>query len=106
VLAILGKEEEFRATFFLPLGRSMEEDLTLQWSLESELLNYEILSGKYPEAVQRMKQINEHFPQVGDYGWLNLPIYDRIRKDYPAFVEAVSQLKLPPRIMDSKIIKM
>jgi TolB-like protein len=106
VLAILGKEEEFRATFFLPLGRSMEEDLTLQWSLESEMLNFQILSGNYPDAVQRLKQINEHFPQVGDYGWLNLPIYDRIKKEHPAFAEAVSQLKLPPRIMDSKIIKM
>ncbi len=105
VLAILGKEVDFNAQFD-GQERNVAEDLTEQWGLEREWLNYHIFSGDYPEAIKRLKQVNEHFPQVGDYGWLNLPIYDRIKKDYPAFAEAVSQLKLPPRIMDSKIIKM
>lgn len=104
VLAILGREEEFRAT--QQAHRNTLQDTGMQWRIESEELQYHLLSGNYPEAVQRLKQINAHFPQVGQYGWLNEPIYDRIKEEYPAFSEAVSQLKLPPRIMDSKIIKM
>ncbi len=105
VLAILGREQDHKTLLGIR-KRNLDEDLTEQWYMESGLIEYSILSGNYPEAVERLKQINAHFPQVGNYGWLNLPIYDRIKKEHPAFVEAVSQLKLPPRIMDSKIIKM
>ena len=99
VLAILGEEEEFKNLLEQP-GRNREEDLYQQWSVESDILSFLILSGNYAEATQALKAINKEFPQVGDYGWLNLPIYDRIKSEYPAFREALSHLKTPPRIVN------
>ena len=68
--------------------------------MESDIISFLILSGNYAEATQALKAINKEFPQVGDYGWLNLPIYDRIKSEYPAFREALSHLKTPPRIVN------
>ncbi len=104
VLALTGNEKEFRKTLEQP-GRNIEEDLSLQWTMETEMLTFLILSGKHAEATKSLKDINQRYPQVGDYGWLNQPIYDRIRTEYPAFVEAFNQLKMPPRIMDTKLIR-
>lgn len=98
VLAILGKEQEFRQLLEQP-GRNLEEDLSLQWSVDSDILSYLILSGNYAEATSALKEINREFPQVGDYGWLNLPIYDRIKSEYSPFKEALKGLKLPPHFI-------
>lgn len=105
VLAILGKELEFRKTFVL-IGRNLEEDRSLQWNINAEILSFLALSGKYEDAVQALREINTDFPQVGDYAWLNLPIYDRIKKEYPEFASAIQKIKMPPRLANSKLIKM
>ncbi|MBL7851991.1 MAG: hypothetical protein JNN04_13905 [Cyclobacteriaceae bacterium] len=99
VLAILGREQEFRSLLEQP-GRNLEEDLYLQWSVESDILSFLILSGNYAEATLALKAISKEFPQVGDYGWLNLPIYDRIKSEHPAFNEVLAQMKKPPRIVN------
>jgi TolB-like protein len=97
VLAILGKQEEFIKNYERP-GWNLEEDLSSQWNIKTENLTFLILSGKYEEATRTLTQINEQFPQVGDYGWLNLPIYNRIKQEYPPFSKALQELKLPPRL--------
>lgn len=98
VLAIIGMEEEFKKLLEQP-GRNLEEDLSLQWQIEADILSYLILSGNYEEATLALKEINKEFPQMGDYGWLNLPIYDRIKSEYPAFGLALKGLKLPPHFI-------
>jgi TolB-like protein len=102
VLAIMGNETEFRKNFEQP-GWNLEEDLSLQWNMEAEKLSFQALSGKYEEAAKALKEINRNFPQVGDYGWLNLPIFDRIKKEYPPFVTALEDLAMPPRLADSVV---
>jgi TolB-like protein len=107
ILAILGKEQEFKsAVEFRDLGRDIQEDIAGQWATASDMLRYYVFSGNYPEADKKLKQINKDFPQVGDFCWLNLPLYDRIKAVYPAFRETMDQLQLPPKIMDDKLIKM
>jgi len=106
VQAILRMEREFLESTKQTVGRSLNEDIQMQFAIEFDWLNYLILSGNYGEADKKLRQINVDFPQVGSYAVLHSPIYDRIREEYPAFAETVSQLKLPPRIMDSKIVKM
>lgn len=98
VLGMLGREVEFRQLLEQP-GRNLEEDLSLQWSIDGDILTYLILSGNYAEATAALKAINQEYPQVGDYSWLNLPIYDRIKTEYPEFNEALAQLKMPPRVV-------
>jgi TolB-like protein len=102
VLAMLGQEEEFRRLLEQP-GRSLEEDLSLQCSVDGDILSYLILSGNYEEATLALKEINREFPQVGDYGWLNLPIYDRIKSEHPPFSEALKGLKLPPHFINRQL---
>jgi TolB-like protein len=102
VLGMLGRETEFRQLLRQP-GRNLEEDLSLRWSMDGDLLSYLILSGKYAEATAALKTINEEFPQVGDYGWLNLPIYDRIKSEYPEFNEALKALKLPQHFIKQQL---
>jgi len=106
VLAILGSEAEFRKADTHPREANLDEDLSLQWSMDAEIVSFYAFSGKYAEATQALREVNKKFPQVGDYGFLNLPVYNRIKDEYPAFKEAIDQLKLPPRIMDTKLIKM
>lgn len=105
ILAILKKQKEFKEVVVFA-GRNPEEDSYERWNLETDDVAYAALSGNYEQADQRLKEINQKYPQIGDYGWLNLPIYDRIKKDYPAFQTTLNQLKLPPRVMDSKLVRM
>ena len=102
VLGIMGMEEDFKKLLEQP-GRNLEEDLSHQWQIETDILSYLILSGNYEEATLALKEINKEFPQMGDYGWLNLPLYDRIKSDYPPFSEALKGLKLPPHFIKQQL---
>jgi len=104
-LALLRKEKDYNELFVFA-GRSPDEDLYEQWDDDAEKVTYEVLAGNYAKADQRLKEVNQKYPQVGAYGWLNLPIYDRIKQEYPAFQTTINELKLPPKIMDTKLIKM
>ncbi len=105
VLAMLGQEKEYTA-MFVQAGINYEEDLSTRWNAETDQLVYQVLSGKYAEADDLLKEINRKYPQVGDYIWLNLPIFDRIKREYPAFQATIDHLVLPPRIMDARLIRM
>lgn len=105
VMAMLKRRTEFD-TLLQQEGKNPDEDLSLRWGQNTDLLVYNMLSGDYEKATQLLKQINQEYPQVGDYIWLDLPLCDRIKQDYPAFSEALRQLRLPPRIMDTKLIKL
>lgn len=105
VMAMLKRRADFDA-LLQQEGKNPEEDLSLRWGQETDRLVYHIFSGEHEKATQLLKQINREYPQVGDYIWLNLPLCDRIKEDYPAFSEALLQLRLPSRIMDRQLIKM
>ena len=102
VMAMLGMEREFRQLLERP-GKNLEEDLFLQWGIEADILSYLILSGDYAEATLALKTINQEFPQVGDYGWLSLPIYDRIKSEYPPFNDALKAMKLPSHFIKQQL---
>lgn len=105
VLGILGKEGEFREAL-KQIGRSLEEDLGLQWDQQTDLILYSVMRREFEEATRMLTDLNAAFPQVGDYAWLSLPFYDRAKREYPPFAEAVKNLKLPPKLNTSSIIRM
>ncbi len=46
-----------------------------------------------------LHDLNNNFLQFGDYATIyNLPDYDKIKKEYPPFLEALNNLKLPMKL--------
>ncbi len=106
MFALLGNEKEFMELAIDHSGVSLSQDLSVQFADQTSLIRYYAFSGNYAKADEMLKQVNRNFPQVGDYVWLNMPTYDRIKEEYPPFLETINQLKLPPRIMDTQLIRM
>lgn len=63
--------------------------------------------GEYEEATDLLLKINRSYPNYGDYASLfNLPRFDKIKSEYPPFVEALNNLKLPPKLDLEGLIKL
>ena len=63
---------------------------------EIELLS---LLGDYKEATDLLINLNRSYPNYGMYANLfNNPRFDKIKSEYPPFVEALNNLKLPPKL--------
>jgi TolB-like protein len=105
MLALLGWEKEFKEEL-QQVGKNLEEDLSLQWDKQTDWIMYSVMRKDYEKATQLLIELNASFPQVGDYSWLALPTYDRAKREYPPFAEAVKNLKLPPKLNTSSIIGM
>lgn len=99
ILALLGNKEK-------AMGILQEEIKTLAPSnrmiychiRRNEIILLAVL-GEYDEATQRLKDLNREYPGYGRYGYLhNDPRMDKIKREYPKFVEALNGLKLPPRL--------
>lgn len=57
------------------------------------------LHGDFQEATEKLVDLNKKYPQFGNYAALyNLPDYDKIKKEYPPFLEALNNLKLPMKL--------
>ncbi len=55
--------------------------------------------GEYEEAIELLIKLNREYPEYGQYGVLfNDPLFDKIKRESPAFVEALNSLKLPPKL--------
>ncbi len=51
----------------------------------------------FPAATEKLLQLNREYPAFGDYGsFEDDPIFDRVKKDYPPFADAVRNLKRQP----------
>jgi hypothetical protein len=53
----------------------------------------------YEEATGKLIAMNKRFPQFGDYGLLNYMTLDKAKKEYPPFLEALNNLKLPRKLV-------
>lgn len=105
--SILRRQNEADDLINLNFSRqNLEEDLQTQWVIKFQRMHSCVLSLEYEKATKMLKEINRDYPQVGDYHWLNLAIYDRIKKEHPPFLETINQIKYPPKIMKENILKM
>ncbi len=104
--SILGKRKEADDLITSNFSRqNLEEDLQTQWTIKAHRMHSCVLSLEYEKANKMLKEMNRNYPQVGNYNWLNLPIYDRIKKEHPPFLEAINQLKYPPKVMEDNVLK-
>jgi len=64
------------------------------------------INGNYQAAGEQLQAMNREYPQMGDYAWLNWPIYDRIKEEYPPFQDIINNLILPPKLTEENPLKM
>ena len=83
-----------------------DKDRQTQFNLKTGHVVYFAMTQQYSKANELLKQLNKDYPQVGDYRWLNNPLFDRIKKEYPQFQETINQIRLPPKLTDSNPSKM
>jgi hypothetical protein len=62
--------------------------------------------GEYEEATTKLIKLNKTYPDFGDYGWCYSPYFDKVRKTYPPFQQALDNLKLRPVLDTQAFIKM
>jgi hypothetical protein len=63
--------------------------------------------GEYSQATGLLLKINREFPTFGAYGQLfHDPYLDKIKRESPAFAEALRNLKLPPKLDLKGLIKL
>jgi len=84
----------------------LDEDLTRQWLLKLYELTFMTINGNYEAAGEQLQTMNREYPQMGNYAWLNLPIYDRIKEEYPPFIDIINNLRLPPKLTEENPLKM
>jgi tetratricopeptide (TPR) repeat protein len=62
--------------------------------------------GEYEEATESLVALNREYPNLGGYArFFSDPALDRIKSEYPPFVEALNNLKLPPKLDLEGLIK-
>jgi TPR repeat protein len=83
-----------------------KEDLAQQTLVQEFNIQLAVFAHKYPRATQLLKDLNNKYPGYGNYLFLNNPMYDRIKKEYAPFNNAIRNLKLPPKLSDLEIVKM
>ncbi len=71
-----------------------------------EILLLSVL-GEYEEATKLLKELNREYPSYGRYGDLHHdPRMDKIKREYPPFLEALNNLRLPPKLELERLIKL
>lgn len=55
-----------------------------------------MLFGEYREATAKLIQLNQQYPDFNRYNGFNDPVYDKMKKEYPPFQEALNNLKRKP----------
>lgn len=91
----------------------IHEEFADRVKYEKEAFAYEMafgilansIFGQYRQATEMLIKLNNDFPELGYYEWLNDPMHDKIKKEYPAFQEALNNLKRRPLPDASKSIK-
>lgn len=104
--AILGNKKEAIGPIHEAIGRLTPTD-KMQYchSRVDEIVVLSIL-GEYEEATDLLTKLNREYPSYGRYGPLfNNPFMDKIKREYPPFVEALNNLKLPPKLDLEGMIK-
>ncbi len=105
--ALLGNNEN--ALRSIREGRKSETPSHKLSNCYSRLDEIELLSvlGEYKEATELLTKLNREYPSYGRYGPLYYdPLMDKIKREYPPFVEALNSLKLPPKLDLEGVIKL
>ena len=64
------------------------------------------MARNYKAATELLKSINKDYPNFGDYAFLyNSARFDRIKKEYPPFQQALNELKMPMKLELEKFVK-
>lgn len=62
---------------------------------------------EYKEATEKLINLNNILPEVDDYSWYrNMPWYDKIKKEYPPFLEVINNPKRQPVLDINDFIKL
>jgi len=84
-----------------------EDDLMILCRMKKNLIEIYSMLGRYEEATQLLMQMNNDHPEYGDYAYVRTnPGFDKIKAEYPPFVEALENLRPPPLIAIEEIIKL
>jgi hypothetical protein len=62
--------------------------------------------GEYEEATDLLINLNQTQPNYGRYAELSNPAMDKIKSEHPPFVEALNNLKLPPKLDLEGLVKL
>jgi len=106
MLSIIGSKDEAIKLFDPIYIESLDEDLYRQWRLKRYELMFMAINGNYEAAGEQLQAMNREYPKMGDYAWLNFPIYDRIKEEYPPFQDIINNLRLPPKLTEENPLKM
>ena len=73
-----------------------KEDLLMQARQKSNKVFVLTMAKNYKGATELLRSINKDYPEFGDYGgFFTSPRLDQIKKEYPPFNQALSELKIP-----------
>jgi tetratricopeptide (TPR) repeat protein len=96
---ILGNKERAMELVQKKIDAAMQigDHLIASYNYKKQI-KYLSLLGDYEEATEKLLELNRKFPQFGGFASLhNSPGYDKIKKEYPPFLEALNNLKLPKK---------
>jgi TolB-like protein len=81
-----------------------DEDLLESVYSKKNKVRQLVLAKKYTEATKHLLEINQDYPEFGDYENFTSFVFDRAKKEYPPFAVAVANLKLPePLVKDEQL---
>jgi len=109
IYAILGNKEKALSYYeeTANLIKMSSDDHMIQSnniSVEIELLS---ILGEYKKATDLLINLNRSYPQIGTYSkFFNWPVFDKIKSEYPPFVDALNNLKLPPKLDLEGLVKL
>ncbi len=82
------------------------DDKMMLCNKSSQEITLHVVLGEYPQATEKLIKLNNQFPDFGSYQFYSLAWFDKIRKDYPPFQEALNNLKRKPMMDVTKRIKL
>ncbi len=94
VYSLLGDVEKATEIFKREYPVDDEDLLLLTWQKIFEIRSL-VLAKRYAEATEVLLELNRDYPEYGDFHFLTRFVYNRAKKEYPPFAEAVANLKLP-----------
>lgn len=83
-----------------------KDDLSVLCYHYINIIEINVLLGKYEEATNTLIKLNKEYPEYGEYNYFRTdPGFDNIKEEYPPFVFALENIKPPPPIAVEEIIQ-
>jgi TolB-like protein len=97
--ALLGNREKVIEFFHGAIGSQPRSEKMNYCGLRALEIGALAGLGDYEEATESLIKLNREYPEYGRYGGLfSHPLMDKIKRESPAFVQALNNLKLPPKL--------